>query len=76
MSRPRSERFLTAAQARGVYDRIGRGQDVQAVFEHRAISDLLAHADVEHAHAVFELGYGTGALAERLLRRYLPADSR
>ena len=59
-----------------MYDRIGRGQDVQAVFEHRAISDLLAHAEFEGAGAVFELGYGTGALAERLLRRYLPAESR
>jgi ubiquinone/menaquinone biosynthesis C-methylase UbiE len=76
MSRSRSERFLTAAQARRVYDRIGRGQDAQMIFEHQAISDLLAHAGFERADAVFELGYGTGALADRLLRRYLRAESR
>ena len=68
-------RYLTAAQARRVYDRIGRVQDLQALYEHRATSELLAHADFEHAHAVFELGYGTGAFAERLLEQHLPAES-
>jgi ubiquinone/menaquinone biosynthesis C-methylase UbiE len=69
-------RTLTVAETRRVYDRIGRVQDLQAVYEHRATRELLAHADFEHAHAVFELGYGTGAFAARLLERYLPADSR
>jgi ubiquinone/menaquinone biosynthesis C-methylase UbiE len=68
--------YLTAQQARAIYDRIGRIQDAQAVYEHRAIAELLARADFEHAHAVFELGYGTGALAARLFDRYLPAGSR
>jgi ubiquinone/menaquinone biosynthesis C-methylase UbiE len=72
----RPPRYLTAEQTRRVYDRIGRIQDLQAVYEHRAITALLAHADFEHAHAVCELGYGTGALAERLLRDHLPADAR
>jgi ubiquinone/menaquinone biosynthesis C-methylase UbiE len=74
--RPPSGRYLTAEQARRVYDRIGRVQDLQVVYEHRATAELLAHADFEHANAVFELGYGTGALAARLLERYLPAESR
>jgi ubiquinone/menaquinone biosynthesis C-methylase UbiE len=69
-----AERYLTAAQARRVYDRIGRSQDLQ-VYERRAIDDLLAHADFEHATAVLELGHGTGALAKRLLDRLLPAEA-
>jgi ubiquinone/menaquinone biosynthesis C-methylase UbiE len=69
-------RYLTAEQTRRVYDRIGRIQDLQAVYEHRAINALLAHADFAHAHAVCELGHGTGALAKRLLRDHLPGDAR
>jgi ubiquinone/menaquinone biosynthesis C-methylase UbiE len=73
--RPRRARYLSADQARRVYDRIGRIQDLQAVYEHRATAELLVHADFEHATAVFELGYGTGALAARLLNRHLLAGS-
>jgi ubiquinone/menaquinone biosynthesis C-methylase UbiE len=69
-------RYLTSEQTRRVYDRIGRIQDLQALYEHRAIAALLAHADFEHAHAVCELGYGTGALAERLLRDRLSNNAR
>jgi ubiquinone/menaquinone biosynthesis C-methylase UbiE len=69
-------RYLTAEQTRRVYDRIGRIQDVQAVYEHHAITTLLAHAEFAHARAVCELGHGTGALAERLLRDQLPSDAR
>jgi ubiquinone/menaquinone biosynthesis C-methylase UbiE len=69
-------RYLTAEQTRRVYDRIGRIQDLQALYEHGAVAALLAHGDFEHAHAVCEVGHGTGALAERLLRDHLPADAR
>jgi ubiquinone/menaquinone biosynthesis C-methylase UbiE len=69
-------RYLTFGQARRVYDRIGRFQDVQAFVERPAIDDLVAHADFEHAEAVFELGFGTGALACRLLEERLPAGAR
>lgn len=69
-------RYLTAEQARRVYDRIGRVQDLQSVYEHRAIAALLAHCDLEHAHAVCELGHGTGTLAHRLLARHLTAGAR
>jgi ubiquinone/menaquinone biosynthesis C-methylase UbiE len=69
-------RYLTAAQAGRVYDRIGRFQDAQALYEHRALRELLAHADFEHAGVVFEFGHGTGTLAARLLARSLPAESR
>jgi ubiquinone/menaquinone biosynthesis C-methylase UbiE len=73
---PEPPRYLTAEQTRRVYDRIGRIQDLQAVYEHRAIKAVLAHADFAHAHSVCELGHGTGALAERLLRDELPSDGR
>jgi ubiquinone/menaquinone biosynthesis C-methylase UbiE len=73
---PAPSGYLTAEQARRVYDRIGRIQDLQAFYEHRAITALLAHGDFEHAHAVCEFGHGTGALAERLLARNLPAEAR
>lgn len=70
------QRFLSADQAARVYDRIGRLQDLQAVYEHRAVDDLVAHGEFEHAQAVLELGYGTAALARRLLARHLPATCR
>ena len=75
-SSPEPPRYLTAEQTRRVYDRIGRIQDLQAVYDHRAIKALLAQADFAHAHAVCEFGHGTGALAERLLRDHLPSDAR
>ncbi len=75
-SRQKPPRYLTAEQTRRVYDRIGRIQDLQAVYEHRAIAALLEGGDFEHAQAVCELGHGTGALAERLLRDHLPGDAR
>ena len=68
-------RYLTPEQARKTYDRIGRLQDLQAIYEHKPIDELLAHADFEHAHAVIELGHGTGALARRLLDHHLPGDA-
>ncbi len=66
---------LTPEQVGRVYDRIGRLQDWQSFYEGPAIRDLLAHGGFESASAVFELGCGTGALAERLLTRVLPADA-
>lgn len=68
-------RYLTAAQAGRVYDRIGRIQDLQAVYEHRAIASLVARGDFEAARAVCEFGHGTGAFARRLLTRHLPGDA-
>ncbi len=39
------------------------------------LDKLIAHADFEHVRAVFELGFGTGKLAQQLLERYLPPDA-
>jgi SAM-dependent methyltransferase len=67
---------LTPEAAKRFYDWFGRRQDLQAFYEDPALETLLAHADCEHATAVFEFGCGTGRLAERLLARYLPQQSR
>jgi ubiquinone/menaquinone biosynthesis C-methylase UbiE len=67
--------YLTSEQARRTYDRIGRLQDVQ-LYEARAVRALVAEAGLRDAHAVVEIGCGTGALARRLLERELPADAR
>jgi ubiquinone/menaquinone biosynthesis C-methylase UbiE len=66
---------LTSEQARRVYDRIGRAQDWQRFYEDAATSDLVAHAGFDAAHAVVELGCGTGRFAAALLARHLPLDA-
>jgi ubiquinone/menaquinone biosynthesis C-methylase UbiE len=62
---------LSHSAARALYDRIGRWQDTQRFYEDHATNQLLAHAALQEARAVFEFGTGTGRLAERLLRSYL-----
>jgi ubiquinone/menaquinone biosynthesis C-methylase UbiE len=70
---------LRAAQARAVYDRIGRAQDWQ-FYEDRAVARLVAECAPQTADAIFEFGCGTGRLAARMLQllpptaRYLGVD--
>jgi SAM-dependent methyltransferase len=71
-----SGRCLTPEQARRVYDRIGRFQDWQVIYEGRAIRELLHAASFHSAKSVFEFGCGTGAFAARLLKAHLPPDCR
>jgi ubiquinone/menaquinone biosynthesis C-methylase UbiE len=71
-----AEPTLSHAAARALYDRIGRWQDTQRFYEDEATADLIAHADLQHAHSIFEFGVGTGRLAARLLRDHLPATAR
>lgn len=66
---------LTPEQARRVYDRIGRAQDWQRFYEDAATTALLEHAAFPAAHAVVELGCGTGRFAAGLLARLLPPDA-
>jgi SAM-dependent methyltransferase len=66
---------LTRDQTRRFYDRLGRWQDWQR-YEDRALDALVLAGEFDAARAVFELGCGTGRLAERLLRHHLPADAR
>jgi ubiquinone/menaquinone biosynthesis C-methylase UbiE len=74
--RIRAVPYLDAEQARRVYDRIGRLQDTQRVYEGRAVAALVAAGTFPEAHAVLEVGCGTGALAARLLGGDLPSDAR
>ena len=70
-----TRRMLSKDEIRSFYDRFGKKQDWQRFYEGPAIRDLLAHGSFENARAVFELGCGTGALAESLLSRYLSKES-
>jgi len=70
-----TDRFITHAQARAVYDRIGRWQDTRPVSERRALDALLEYAAFERAAAVVEFGCGTGRLAARLLGERLPGGA-
>ncbi|HZD24173.1 MAG TPA: class I SAM-dependent methyltransferase [Acidimicrobiia bacterium] len=66
---------LTPDEAARVYDRIGRFQDWQRFYEGAPMRDLEAHASFGSATAVFELGCGTGAYAQRLLGGVLAANA-
>ena len=70
------ERYVSAQQARGIYDRIGRWQDTRPLSERRALDALVERAAFERAGAVLEFGCGTGRLAARLLAGHLPAGAR
>jgi ubiquinone/menaquinone biosynthesis C-methylase UbiE len=67
--------MLDKEQIRSFYDQFGPKQDWQRFYEGAATRDLLAHGTFEGAHAVFELGCGTGWLAKDLLSRYLPESA-
>lgn len=70
-----SRRFLSPEEAKRFYDRVGRWQDWQRFYEGPPVELLLRHGRFDSAEAVFELGCGTGALAQRLLEEILPSHS-
>ena len=63
---PRTE-GLSPRQAASVYDRIGRLQDTQRVFEAPALARLTADGQLSEARRVVEIGCGTGRFARELL---------
>jgi ubiquinone/menaquinone biosynthesis C-methylase UbiE len=67
---------LDAEGARRFYDRLGRWQDTQRLYEHAATRRLVRGASLGTAHSVFELGCGTGRFAAGLLRDELAGDAR
>ena len=67
---------LDAAGSRRFYDRFGRFQDTQRVYEGPAVQRLVELADLERSVSVFELGCGTGRLASKLLTSVLPPSAR
>ena len=69
-------RYLSPAEAKRFYDRLGSRQDWQGFFENPPINEMIAHTVFDSPHSVFEFGCGTGSLAARLLRHHLPADAR
>jgi len=64
-------RGLNPGQARRVYDRIGRMQDWQSFYESPAVEQMVRHAELGRARAVFEFGCGTGRLGAELLAQHL-----
>jgi len=71
-----SGRFLTPEQTSRVYDRIGRFQDWQAIYEGPAIRELVALGSFASAQSIFEFGCGTGAFAANLLKIHAPSSCR
>ena len=63
---------LTPEEARRFYDRFGKKQDAQGFYEDPALDDLVRHASLAEAQAVFEFGCGSGRFAARLLAGHLP----
>ncbi len=70
-----TERALSHAEARAVYDRIGSRQDTQAFYEDQALAVSLRHGRFAEAQRVCELGCGTGRFAATLLDQQLPPDA-
>ena len=66
---------LAPAEALRFYDRLGALQDLAARFEGPVVRDVTAHMELGSAVHVVEVGCGTGALAQRLLRDELPAHA-
>ncbi len=60
--------------AKRFYDWLGSRQDAQ-FYERTALRDLVAHADFEHASAIFELGCGTGRFAASLFEKHFVPDA-
>ncbi len=58
-----------------MYDRIGRFQDWQAVYEGRAIREIMRLGSFDSAKSVLEFGCGTGAFAATLMK-IVPTDCR
>lgn len=66
---------LTRKQARDVYDRLGRRQESQAIYERKALDLLVEHGDFGEANAIVEFGCGTGNFAHRLMVKEMHADA-
>lgn len=66
---------LDAAGARRFYDRLGRLQDTQRVYEDPAVHRLVELGAFDAARHVLELGCGTGRLAAELLGSDLPSSA-
>ena len=68
-------RMLQRDDIKAIYDKVGERQDRGAYYEDAAIADMLAHANLEQARRVVEVGSGTGRVASRMLGAYLNPDA-
>jgi ubiquinone/menaquinone biosynthesis C-methylase UbiE len=66
---------LPPPAAKKLYDRIGSLQETQSFYENPATDELLEHSRLGDATAIVEFGCGTGALAERMIRKRLPGHA-
>ena len=76
MSRTSPGRTLSHAEARSFYDRFAWLQEWQGFYESPALNVLRREGDFSAAHAVLELGCGTGRFAEDLLAHDLDPGAR
>lgn len=67
---------LSPREAATVYDRIGRLQDTQRVFEAPALARLTADGRLADARSVVEVGCGTGRFARELFGAVCHAECR
>jgi len=67
--------MLSHEQAKAFYDRFGKKQDWQNVYENVAIDALIRNGGFDQAGAVLEFGCGTGSFAEKLLKEHLPVTA-
>lgn len=68
-------RYLTVSEVKQFYDAWGLKQDNPSVYESEALKTIVDHGQWASAGKVFELGAGTGNLAQRLLDSHLPTDA-
>ena len=69
------DRTLSREDARAYYERFAEKQDSQGWYEDAALDRLIDAGGFSDAHAVLELGCGTGRFARQLLDRHLPKDA-
>lgn len=62
-----TEKLCTHKEIKSFYDRLGGWLDTQRFFKAPALNRLLHYSDFQHARYVYELGCGTGRLAEKIL---------
>lgn len=67
--------MLSRREAEAVYDWVGRWQDTQAVYERAAIDALIEIGAFDAVETLFEIGCGTGRVADRLLRDHCPSEA-
>jgi ubiquinone/menaquinone biosynthesis C-methylase UbiE len=65
---------LKPSEAKVFYDKFGKKQDSQELYERAALEELIAHAHLGEARSIFEFGCGTGRLAAKVLAEVLPAS--